>query len=762
MSSWSPGSKSASLTAVLLALSCACSIDPTDTKLKHMQRGDRYFKEGRYNEAMIEYRNVVQADPRDPDGHYKLALAYLKIGGLGNVRHGFAELSKTVEFKPDLSDAQLKLGQLYLLSGDSKRARERAEIALRLAPDSAEGQVLLGKSHVMAEELDEGIAALRKAVELDPKRMATYIDLTVAYMVKQEMAKAAEVLKEAMRVDPTSTLAHVAAGDFALTQQQAGEAEKHYKQAVDLAPEDIALRLKLAKFYMTTQRLDQAESAFTDVTRLNPDDETAALALADFYAAIGKPDRAREVYLAADAKHPKSTIPKKKLAQMQLTNGQPEAALETITPVLEANGRDLDALFIKARIHLARNQPTKGIEVLQRILKEEPKSPLGHFLLGLTFAHANELAQARRELAEAVSIAPTLHEARVALATLHQRDGAYDLALEQALALVKSQPGHVEAHLIAGDAYFGKKEWEKAKEYYRQVAVLAPDAAIGHHKLGLAMLAQKRTTEALDHFEAALKKQPSFTDALSAIMAVHLSKGEARKALDRGLAQAVAAPNNAIIYNLLGRAALVMQEPAQAESYFNKSLGLDKNLLASYMDLGRLYIRQNDPRKAVTKLEAALAVNPGSVQAHTMLGVIHEGLKEHDQAKVHYERALQLDPTFPPAANNLAWLYAEHGGDIDRALALAQTAREQRPTDPMIADTLGWLYYKKHAYLRALSLLKEAAEQAPDNPLIQYHLGLAYHQQGEKEQARKALQVSLKLSTSYPGSDEAKKILAEL
>ena len=52
------------------------------------------------------------------------------------------------------------------------------------------------------------------------------------------------------------------------------------------------------------------------------------------------------------------------------------------------------------------------------------------------------------------------------------------------------------------------------------------------------------------------------------------------------------------------------------------------------------------------------------------------------------EKGLALTPRVVPAANNLAWLLSEHGGDRDRALALAQTAKEQAPEDPRVSDTL--------------------------------------------------------------------------
>jgi hypothetical protein len=59
-------------------------------------------------------------------------------------------------------------------------------------------------------------------------------------------------------------------------------------------------------------------------------------------------------------------------------------------------------------------------------------------------------------------------------------------------------------------------------------------------------------------------------------------------------------------------------------------------------------------------------------------------------------------------------------------------------------------------------LLKEAAEKLPDNPVVQYHYGMAQHKNGDKAGAKKSLQTSLKLSQSFPGVEEAKKVLKEL
>jgi Flp pilus assembly protein TadD len=145
-----------------------------------------------------------------------------------------------------------------------------------------------------------------------------------------------------------------------------------------------------------------------------------------------------------------------------------------------------------------------------------------------------------------------------------------------------------------------------------------------------------------------------------------------------------------------------------------------------------------------------------------MLGIIYDGRKEYDKAQAHYEATLNLNPRFAPAANNLAWILVEHGGNIDVALSHAQMAREQQPNDSHIADTLGWIYYKKNANLLAMSLLKEAVEKVPNEPVFHFHYGIAQQKNGDRAGAKKSFQTALKLSQTFSGSEEARKILAGL
>ena len=103
------------LIVLALALS-GCGGDAQAKKTAHLQRGDAYFVAENYAAAIIEFKNTLQIDPEDAHAHYQLALTYIKQGGLPNLQKAFQALKKSVDLDPTNLDAQLKLGEFFLLS----------------------------------------------------------------------------------------------------------------------------------------------------------------------------------------------------------------------------------------------------------------------------------------------------------------------------------------------------------------------------------------------------------------------------------------------------------------------------------------------------------------------------------------------------------------------------------------------------------------------------------------------------------------------
>jgi tetratricopeptide (TPR) repeat protein len=116
----------------------------------------------------------------------------------------------------------------------------------------------------------------------------------------------------------------------------------------------------------------------------------------------------------------------------------------------------------------------------------------------------------------------------------------------------------------------------------------------------------------------------------------------------------------------------------------------------------------------------------------------------------------------PIVANNLAFIYAEQGTNLDMALQLATTAKQGLPDNPDVDDTLGWIYYKKDMAKLAIRSLEDSLKRRPDTPEVLYHLGLAYSKAGDQDKAREALERALKLNPQFPGHDVARQTLASV
>ena len=166
--------------------------------------------------------------------------------------------------------------------------------------------------------------------------------------------------------------------------------------------------------------------------------------------------------------------------------------------------------------------------------------------------------------------------------------------------------------------------------------------------------------------------------------------------------------------------------------------------------------------KAATEFQKAVELEPRLWQSHFSLGILWEQQGRMDDAVKQYERTLELQPQHILAANNLAWLYAETGSNLEKAWNLAEMAREQYPENPNILDTLGWIYFKTGSYQRALKLFEESIQLSPNTPTLYYHLGRAQEQNRDLVGARISLEKALELNNEFAEADSARIILAAL
>jgi Flp pilus assembly protein TadD len=144
------------------------------------------------------------------------------------------------------------------------------------------------------------------------------------------------------------------------------------------------------------------------------------------------------------------------------------------------------------------------------------------------------------------------------------------------------------------------------------------------------------------------------------------------------------------------------------------------------------------------------------------LALVLDSAQRKPEAKQAYEATLKLDPNNAVALNNLAFLLAETGGDLDDALTKAQRAKQMMPSLHEISDTLGWIYLKKNLADQAIDVFKDLVNKQPNHSTYHYHLGMAYNQKGDKTQALSQLREALKYNPAKEEKDEIQRLIARL
>jgi tetratricopeptide (TPR) repeat protein len=327
--------------------------------------------------------------------------------------------------------------------------------------------------------------------------------------------------------------------------------------------------------------------------------------------------------------------------------------------------------------------------------------------------------------------------------------------------VVLGRPVDLPTRLAQIRQWIARGELDRAEQELRRLAEAFPDSAPVRIQMGMVLLLRGDVAGAHASFERALEVEQDSMAALEGLVTLDIVTRQPAEALRRIEARLTRTPDDTGVLLLAARVQVATRDWAGAEATLRRVLELDAAALPAYGLLGQVYLGQRRLDEAREEFENLARKTPGSVSAHTVVAMILHAQNRQEEAREWYERILRIDPKAPVAANNLAWILAERGENLDRALELAQLARE-RLARPEVTHTLGWIYYKKNMPNQAVEALEESVEQDPQNSVYLYHLGLAYLQADDAGNARTAFERALTLREDFPGAAEAKTLLGKL
>ena len=752
--------------ATVLAISCSRS------PRSYVDRGDRLFAEGKYADAALNYRKAIQKDA----GY---GLAYFALGKLQLKQHEWAgayqSLLRASELLPDNKEAKIELGDLAVTSLIQDRNHPRvlydkvSELAnsfLAKKPDSFDGLRWQGYLAMVDRKPSQAVESFSKAHRLRPSDDKVRGALVQSLFQAGRDQEAEKLGLEGVATNKQNTDLYDVLYLHYRESNQTAEAESILKRKVANNPQPAYI-LELAAHYYQFHNLVEMKRVLADFSsnvKLFP---LALLQAGDFYAKAGMQAEAIRSYEQGAKTDLKNVqMYQKRLANLYLAGGRTQDARAIVDEILRKYPKDAEALSVRASLDsraAGSNNVARSVEEFQSLLKERPSDPVLRFGFAQALMKEGDLDGARKEYQAAVKLQPRAVLPHYALADLAVRQHNAAELLRQSKELLSLEPNSARAGLLYGMGLVGTGQIDAARNQFHGMLRRAPTDEEVSVQLALLEIQDKHFKEA----EAILKKAGSkpgrdaSAGLLQAWARLRIAQGQPNEAL-RVLRDAVRKqPGDSGLRLLLAKVASAIGEHNVAIEQYKDLLGQAKSL-ELYSQLGKAQEQAGDYEGALVTFREMKQFAPNDASPELLMGGAYEQKGRSVDAIQHYNTALQLDPHNSAALNNLAFLLADSGTDLDRALQLALAARQNLPDEPGIADTVGYAYLKKNMTDSALQVFGGLVLKFPSRPTYRYHYALALLEKGHKDEARKQLNECLKESQPQTQTDKITALLRNM
>jgi tetratricopeptide (TPR) repeat protein len=660
-----------------------------------------------------------------------------------------------IQVSPKLARAHYQLARAYLQSKFLQNAYKELQETVTLDPSNSEAQLQFAAVLIAGKKYDEAKAAIARVLEKDPNNAEAHSILGDQFALRGNAPASIREYHEAIRLNPHLIDSYASLATIQVSLGEPAEAENILKLGVESNPKSAGAHVNLAKFDLSQRRFAEARSELGVASTLAPKDPLPRLLTANVWVAEGNSANAEKVCADLRKLAPDDPAAYRALALLYAATHQRAKAVEELQSLRIAKPKDS-----WVRIHLAQtlvelNRMQDASAVTEELLSSDPNDPDGLLLRGQIFIAGRKYKAAQAAILSAIKGAPQSAPAWYFLGVAQMADGLTDAAKGSFAQAHKLSPKTVgpEAALAELDANAGNYGTAE------RLAISNPDLPVAEILGAQEELAKGNLHKAEEMALAALERDPVSLRALEILEKAQAQLGRPQDSVKRLSGLVSQFSNNAELRFLLARACFDQHDLQKAEVSVRQAIALDPRTPDAHSLLAEIDLAKGLNAEAVAEFRAAIDSDPHKVSNYLAVANLYKAASRWEDATKALEKANTVDSGSPYVKNNLANQYLEHGGDLNVALSLAQQAKQALPDSPVVADTLGWAFYKVGSYRSAIEQLSLSTQKAPENAEYQYHLGVAYLGAGRMEPAAQSLRRALKSNPTFAYADNARAAL---
>jgi tetratricopeptide (TPR) repeat protein len=331
----------------------------------------------------------------------------------------------------------------YLLSvGRVDEAKAEIEQALKAAPGNSDALGVQSVIAVAQNDKAEALDLAKKAVEANPDSAAARIALSYAFQAHFDLRGALESLKEAVKREPGNALVWARLSEVWLSFGNLDESLNAARKAVSLSPESARAQTVLGFAYLTEVKTKEAKDAFEKAIMLDQADSLPRLGLGLAKIREGTLAEGRREIEIAESLDPQNSLNRSYLGKAYYEEKRDEKAAEQFLKAEEFDPKDPTPLFYDAIRRQSINRPVEALHDLQK---------------------AMELNDNRAVYRSKLLLDEDLAARSANLSGIYSDLGFPQLALEEAVNSVNTDPGNYSAHRFLSDSYSALPRHEIAR-----------------------------------------------------------------------------------------------------------------------------------------------------------------------------------------------------------------------------------------------------------------------------------------------------------
>lgn len=651
------------------------------------------------------------------------------------------------------------------------------ERALRYDPDSL---TLLRQIVSVAFKLDRSAEAFRyalKIVELDASDARMLQQLAALLSARQEFDKALELARKALALQKDKQSAGYVVllmeiGRLAYLTGQPQEAADAFAEVVDALehPDDHGLDSRLQKSLL--------EGRGADGKPLTGAEQTYQM-FGEVFLAANRPEQALAAFDKANSLSANPALHAYQLARVETARKQPAKALESLEKFFDAKetGQGKAPYELLAQLLKDLNRSEDLVPKLEQLRANDPKNGALRLYLAGHYRQAGQFDKAEPLYREAAAEGPNA-EAYQGLAAVYRETSQ----VEPLLDLLGEIVAKTEGLIVLGEE---AKALADSGELLSDLAAAArqkhqadPDSLGYGSRLALSLLAleDKRFDLADEFFNLALKVRKENAKDLYQTWGLGLLLSEryedAARVFQRGIDERAVAADDPTFHYFLSAALTMSDRHDDALAAAKHAVMLnDKSIQLAARPPWILYHakRYDESAQAYRELLTRFddqrhseAVRKELKAARLILSNIAVMKNDIPQAEEWLQQVLDEFPDDISAKNDLGYLWADQGKNLQQAYEMVRDAVAAEPDNQAYRDSLGWALYKLRRYEEAVTELKKAvAVEEPDGVILE-HLGDALKAAGQVAEARAAWQRALERLEAGGEAEKAKQIQEKL